>query len=227
MAEIKITDLINYPTILSASTDVLPIVDVTNNVTKKITVSNLVSGITGAGLTSVGLNVPNTFLVSPNPLTANGAITLSWGSGQIPLPNLAIGTPTVATFLRGDGTWSLPTLSLITNVLSGTGLTLAGSITAGVREFSVASNVISTFPVGTQVSFNNDPNGFAIYTVSGVPLFASGVTNVPIAVGPILTVTTGLTINTVTQTVSTFNTIQAGTGITITNNNGVLTINRT
>lgn len=227
MAEVRITDLLNYPTVLSANTDVLPIVDVTNNVTKKITVSALVSGISGGGISSIGLNVPATFSVTPPTLTANGSFTLAWSTGQIPLNNIGTGTPTVNTYLRGDGAWSGVTQTLITNTPSATAFNLSGAITAGTPVFSVIGDARSLFPSGTRVSFSNDPSGFVIYTTTGIPVFSSGVTDTTLTFAPTVTVPTGGVVSTVTSANSTFNTIQAGPGITITNNAGVLTISRT
>lgn len=228
MAEVRITDLINYPTILSATTDVLPIVDVTNNVTKKITVSALVSGISGGGLTSIGFNVPATFSVTPATLTANGAFTLAWATGQqVPLGNLGTGTPSATNYLRGDGAWSAVNQTLITNTVTATAFSLSGAIAAAATVFSVSGDARATFPTGTRISFTGDPNGFVIYTTTGTPVFASSLTDVNLTVGPVLSVPTASVVNTVVTTTSTFNTIQAGSGITITNNAGVLTISRT
>lgn len=227
MAEVRITDLINYPTILSASTDVLPIVDVTNNVTKKVTVSALVSGISGGGITSIGINVPPTFSVTPGTLTANGSFTLAWSTGQVPLANLGSGTPSISNYLRGDGSWSTVSQTLITNTPTATAFNLSGAIAAAAVVFSVTGDARSVFPAGTRVSFAGDPSGFVIYTTTGLPVFSSGVTDVTLTSGPTVTIPTGGLISTVTSATSTFNTIQAGPGITIVNNAGVLTISRT
>ena len=59
----------------------------------------------GGSLSSVGLTMPTGFSVANSPLTANGTLAVTW-SGQVPVANLASGTPNNASFVRGDGIWS-------------------------------------------------------------------------------------------------------------------------
>ena len=101
----------------------------------------------GSGLTSVGLSMPTGFSVSNTPLTANGTIAVSW-SGYVPTANLGSGSASSGTYLRGDGTWSAPTLQAV----CAAGSTYSGGITiGGTSTFNSYLGIgsTSTGPTGT------------------------------------------------------------------------------
>ena len=160
MANVSITQLPAYTTILSASGDVLPIVDVTNNTTKKISVTNLLAGLPTTAVTSVGLSAPDIFNISNSPITSAGTIALSWGSGRVPTANLGSGTASSATWLRGDGQWSpLPGSGTVTSV----GLTVPSPLTvtgspitnAGTFALDWGSGLIPSANLGTGTASAN------------------------------------------------------------------------
>ena len=102
---------------------------------------------TGSGLTSVGLSMPTGFSVSSSPLTSNGTISVSW-SGYVPTANLGSGSASSSTYLRGDGTWSAPTLQAV----CAAGSTYSGGITiGGTSTFNSYLGIGSTSsgPTGT------------------------------------------------------------------------------
>ena len=101
----------------------------------------------GSGLTSVGLSMPTGFSVSNTPLTSNGTIAVSW-SGYVPTANLGSGSASSGTYLRGDGTWSAPTLQAV----CAAGSTYSGGITiGGTSTFNSYLGIgsTSTGPTGT------------------------------------------------------------------------------
>ena len=101
----------------------------------------------GSGLTSVGLSMPTGFFVSNTPLTSNGTIAVSW-SGYVPTANLGSGSASSGTYLRGDGTWSAPTLQAV----CAAGSTYSGGITiGGTSTFNSYLGIgsTSTGPTGT------------------------------------------------------------------------------
>ena len=101
----------------------------------------------GSGLTSVGLSMPTGFSVYNTPLTSNGTIVVSW-SGYVPAANLGSGSASSGTYLRGDGTWSAPTLQAI----CAAGSTYSGGIAiGGTSTFNSYLGIgsTSTGPTGT------------------------------------------------------------------------------
>mgnify|MGYP003144827105 CR=1 FL=1 len=86
MADKQITDLNALTT--PAATDVLAIVDVAGNETKKIEVQNLVSGGTGT-VTSVDVTGGTGITASGGPVTTSGAITVGITAGGVDTTQLA------------------------------------------------------------------------------------------------------------------------------------------
>ena len=119
MATVSITQLPAYTSVLTKTGDVLPIVDITNNTTKKISVATLLASVPTTAVTSVGLALPAPLLVTPStsPVTSTGTLTATWGSGQIPPQNLGLGVTSASTYLNGLGQWvTLSNAGTVTSV---------------------------------------------------------------------------------------------------------------
>jgi hypothetical protein len=128
----------------------------------------------GSGtVTSVGVIVPSPLSASGSPVTTSGSITVTWGSGQIPVANLGSGSASSTKVLQGDGTWvdrpyvipiqyeSAPTASL----------TARHVIPGGVGTVSIATNCPNcTFSIGTAATatttFTLKKNGSSFGTVA-------------------------------------------------------------
>jgi hypothetical protein len=132
----------------------------------------------GGSLSSVGLTMPTGFSVANSPLTANGTLAVTW-SGQVPVANLASGTPNNASFVRGDGIWS----NTLTGNASFGGVGIGNQLNApsGLTVYGITSTANY---VGMQSNFG----GSSTYTVllSGaafLPYSNGGSTNSGIALG--------------------------------------------
>lgn len=92
-------------------------------------------GLGGTGtVTNIGMTAPTGFRVDGSPITSFGTLALSY-DGQIPTSSLGTGTPTVQSYLRGDGSWQ----PLILN--PGTVTSVGLSMPAG---FSVARSPVTS-----------------------------------------------------------------------------------
>ena len=184
MANVTITDLPVYPIVTSPGNDCLPIVDITNNTTKKITVAQLLAGVPQTAVTSVGLAAPAAFNISGSPVTSSGTLTLSWGSGVVPTANLGAGTPNTTTFLRGDGQWQpVPPSGTVTSV----GFSAPSPFTVSNSPITSAGNITLTWGTG-QIPVANLGSGSAS---SSVFLAGDGVWRSPGGGGTVLSITAG------------------------------------
>ena len=57
-------------------------------------------------VTSVDVTMPSTFTKSGSAITTNGTIGFDWGTGKVPVANLASGLADDTKYLAGDGTWT-------------------------------------------------------------------------------------------------------------------------
>jgi len=157
MPDKKITDLTELTT--PASTDVLAIVDVAANVTKKIQVGNLPGG-SGGGVTAV---------TGTAPITSTGGATPDIGITNA-TPS-ADGAMSAADKAKLDGIASGAQVGTVTSVATGTGLT-GGTIT-GAGTISLDANlsdlndVAATAPSDGQVLTYDTVNGWQPETISG------------------------------------------------------------
>jgi hypothetical protein len=110
----------------------------------------------GSGtVTSVALSVPTGLAVSGSPITTSGTLALTW-SGQIPVANLASGTPNNASFVRGDGIWS----NTLTGNASFGGVGIGNQLNApsGTTVYGITST-------GNYVGIQSNFGGGSPYTV--------------------------------------------------------------
>ena len=156
MPDKKITDLTELTT--PVSTDVLAIVDVAANVTKKIQVGNLPGG-SGGGVTAV---------TGTAPITSTGGATPDIGITNA-TPS-ADGAMSAADKAKLDGIASGAQVGTVTSVATGTGLT-GGTIT-GAGTVSLDANladlndVAATAPSDGQVLTYDTVNGWQPENVS-------------------------------------------------------------
>jgi len=155
MADQKISQL--PPLTTPASTDVLAIVDVAANTTKKIEVQNLVgsgggvSAVTGtAPITSTGGTTPDIGITNATP-SAAGAMS---AADKAKLDGIAagaqVGTVTSVGITGGTGIAS-----------SGGNITTSGSITVSLdADLSDLNNVAATVPIDGQVLTYDTVNGW-------------------------------------------------------------------
>ena len=110
----------------------------------------------GSGtVTSVALSVPTGLSVSGSPITTSGTLAVTW-SGQVPVANLASGTPNNASFVRGDGIWS----NTLTGNASFGGVGIGNQLNApsGTTVYGITST-------GNYVGIQSNFGGSTPYTV--------------------------------------------------------------
>ena len=150
MPDKKITDLDELTT--AVSTDVLAIVDVAANVTKKIQVGNLPGG-SGGGVTTV---------TGTAPITSSGGATPDIGISAATVS--AAGSMSAADKAKLDGIAAGAQVGTVTSVVAGTGLT-GGTIT-GTGTITLDANladlndVAATAPGDGQVLTYDTINGW-------------------------------------------------------------------
>lgn len=150
----------------------------------------------GGGVTSVGFAAPAAFSVTGSPVTGASTITLGYGSGQIPVANLATGTPTGLKFIRDDGTLVAPltfsstpvsTLAVaspVTSSLVGNALTIGCTTCLPLSGALVSGDLLSNN--GTSAT---DAAVVAANVVTSASNFTSG--NIPKAAGANKALTNG------------------------------------
>lgn len=172
------------------------------------------------GVTSVGLAVPNAFTVSGSPVTGASTITIGYGSGQIPIANLATGTPTGLKFIRDDGTLVAPLtfnvtpVSVIAVTSPITGSTVGNTLTiacANCLPFTGAL-VNGDLLMSNGSSQALDSTVVAANVVTASAVFTSG--NIPKAAGANKTLSDGYGVQGTDTKLLTSGTI-AGTGATL------------
>ena len=208
----------SYPTTQPTVDDLLIGTDVgDDNATKSFTVQSLVSLINAAAgsgtVTSVQIATDAFLSATGGPITDAGIITMGL---------TATGTPSAATFLRGDNKWVTPTVSAGISVLSsnividndlqnlnftGAGVTVSSTSTGGVTvTVDGASQGVTSLNVGTGIS-TTATTGNIVVTNSGVTsIIAGGGIAIDQATGAVTISATGQNSGTVTS-------VTAGAGL--------------
>ncbi len=180
MADQKISQL--PPLTTPASTDVLAIVDVAANTTKKIEVQNLVG--TGGGVSAV---------TGTAPITSTGGTTPDIGITNA-TPS-ADGAMSAADKAKLDGIAAGAQVGTVTDVTAGTGLaggTITGTGTISLdADLADLNNVAATVPNDGEVLTYDSVNGWQPEAVSGTGTVTSvgvtGGTGIASSGGPITT----------------------------------------
>ena len=208
----------SYPTTQPTVDDLLIGTDVgDDNATKSFTVQSLVSLInaqSGSGtLTGVTISTDAFLTAVGNPTGPAVAYTIGLA---------ATGTPSAATFLRGDNKWVTPTVSAGISVLSsnividndlqdlnftGAGVVVTSTSTGGVTvTVDGASQGVTSLNVGTGIS--------TTATTGNIVVTNSGVTSIVAGGGIAIDQTTGaVTISTTGQNAGTVTSVTAGAGL--------------
>jgi hypothetical protein len=208
----------SYPTTQPTVDDLLIGTDVgDDNATKSFTVQSLVSLINAAAgsgtVTSVQIATDAFLTATGGPITDAGTITMGL---------TATGTPSAATFLRGDNKWVTPTVSAGISVLSsnividndlqdlnftGAGVVVSSTSTGGVTvTVDGASQGVTSLNVGTGIS--------TTATSGNIVVTNSGVTSIVAGGGIAIDQTTGaVTISTTGQNAGTVTSVTAGAGL--------------
>lgn len=162
MADQKISQLPELTT--PADADVLAIVDVAANTTKKIQVGNLPGG-TGGGVTAV---------TGTAPITSSGGATPDIGITAA--TTSAAGSMSAADKTKLDGIAAGAQVGTVTNVATGTGLTggdITGSGTISLdANLADLNNVAATVPTDGQVLTYDTTNGWQPEDATGGGLAA-------------------------------------------------------
>jgi hypothetical protein len=193
----------------------------------KTAIDALEVSVAGAGLgtvTSVGLTMPNIFTVTNSPVTTTGSLTATLASQSanriFASPNGAAGQPTFRGLVAADlptvpinkGGLNLTTVVPINQVLASTGAGYEG------RAISVVPFSGLTLTQGTgSIEFSLDPPNINLASLGGVLTVAKGGTGLsaPPANGTLL-IGNGVAYTNALLT--------AGSGISITNTSGAITI---
>lgn len=208
----------SYPTTQPTVDDLLIGTDVgDDNATKSFTVQSLVSLINAAAgsgtVTSVQIATDAFLTATGGPITDAGTITMGL---------TATGTPSAATFLRGDNKWVTPTVSAGISVLSsnividnnlqdlnftGAGVVVTSTSTGGVTvTVDGASQGVTSLNVGTGIS--------TTATTGNIVVTNSGVTSIAAGGGIAIDQATGaVTISTTSQNAGTVTSVTAGAGL--------------
>lgn len=169
MANVKVTDLAAYTD--PASTDVLPIVDVVADVTKKVSIANIAKNVSAGTVSACGVAAdgdPNTGIYWP----ASDTLALATG-GTSRLQISSTGTVTIPGDLTVQGTTTIVTLPA--GAAATPSVTFTGSTTTGL--FSPGSNQVAIATAGTQ-RFSISATGTSTFTAD-VYLSGTGSLGIP------------------------------------------------
>ena len=164
MPNTKITAL-NELTITPANDDVLAIVDISTNETKKIKVSTLGVGAGGTGtVTSVSLTAPAALSVSGSPITTSGTIAIS-GAGTT--SQFIDGTGALQTTPTGTVTGVTGTAPIVSSGGAAPAISITASTTSAAGSMSAADKTkLDGIATGAEVNTVDDVTGGTGLTAS-------------------------------------------------------------
>ena len=164
MPNTKITAL-NELTTTPANDDVLAIVDISSNETKKIKVSTLGVGGSGTGtVTSVALTAPAALSVSGSPITTSGTIAIS-GAGTT--SQFIDGTGALQTTPTGTVTGVTGTAPIVSSGGAAPAISITASTTSAAGSMSAADKTkLDGIATGAEVNTVDDVTGGTGLTAS-------------------------------------------------------------
>ena len=164
MPNTKITAL-NELTTTPANDDVLAIVDISSNETKKIKVSTLGTGGGGSGtVTGVALTAPAALSVSGSPITTAGTIAIS-GAGTT--AQFIDGTGALQTTPTGTVTGVTGTAPIVSSGGAAPAISITASTTSAAGSMSAADKTkLDSIATGAEVNTVDDVTGGTGLTAS-------------------------------------------------------------
>jgi len=164
MANTKITAL-NELTVTPANDDVLAIVDISGNETKKIKVSTLGVGGSGTGtVTSVALTVPSALSVSGSPITTSGTLAIT-GAGTT--SQFIDGTGALQTTPSGTLTGVTGTAPIVSSGGTAPAISITAATTGAAGSMSAADKTkLDGIASGAEVNAVDDVTGGTGLTAS-------------------------------------------------------------
>jgi hypothetical protein len=161
MANVKITDLTAYTD--PASTDVLPIVDVVGDVTKKVSIANIAKNVSAGTVSACGVAAdgdPNTGIYWPAAdtvaLATAGTQRLQIGStGTVTIPGDLTVQGTTTTITLAAGAAATPSVRFTGSTTTGVfspGTDQWAVATAGTQRMSIGATGATTFTADVYLS---------------------------------------------------------------------------
>ena len=155
MPNTKITAL-NELTVTPASDDVLAIVDISGNETKKITVATLGVGGGGSGtVTSVALTAPAALSVSGSPITTSGTIAIS-------------GAGTTSEYIDGTGALQTTPLGSVTAVTGTAPIVSSGGAAPAISITASTISAAGSMSSADKTKLDGIATGAEVNTVDDV-----------------------------------------------------------
>lgn len=155
MANTKITAL-NELTVTPANDDVLAIVDISGNETKKIKVSTLGVGAGGTGtVTNVALTAPAAFSVAGSPITVSGTIAIT-------------GAGTAAQFIDGTGALQTTPTGTVTGVTGTAPIVSSGGTAPAISITAASTGAAGSMSAADKTKLDGIASGAEVNAVDDV-----------------------------------------------------------
>lgn len=155
MANTKITAL-NELTVTPANDDVLAIVDISGNETKKIKVSTLGVGGSGTGtVTSVALTVPSALSVSGSPITTSGTLAIT-------------GAGTTSQFIDGTGALQTTPTGTLTGVTGTAPIVSSGGTAPAISITAATTGAAGSMSAADKTKLDGIASGAEVNAVDDV-----------------------------------------------------------
>ena len=155
MPNTKISAL-NELTTTPANDDVLAIVDISSNETKKIKVSTLGTGGGGSGtVTSVALTAPSAFSVGGSPVTTTGTLAIT-------------GAGTTSQFIDGTGSLQTTPTGTVTGVTGTAPIVSSGGATPAISITASTTSAAGSMSAADKTKLDSIATGAEVNTVDDV-----------------------------------------------------------